>query len=86
MRLIYAGIALTIATLGFADTITLKSGNVINGTYLGGTARQVRVRSGDRIRTLDVTRYQPDRIRRSPRRRHRRQADERPSLRGTKAT
>ena len=55
MRLIYAGIALTFASLGFADTITLKSGNVVNGTYLGGTARQVRVDVGDSIQTLDVT-------------------------------
>jgi hypothetical protein len=55
MRLIYAGIALTFASLGFADTITLKSGNVVHGTYLGGTARQVRVDVGDSIQTLDIT-------------------------------
>ena len=55
MRMIYAGIALTFASLGFADTITLKGGNVINGTYLGGTARQVRVDLGDSIQTIDVT-------------------------------
>src|SRR5450755_1668134 len=55
MRLIYAGIALVCATLGFADTITLKSGRVINGTYLGGTARTVRVDDGVNVRTLDVS-------------------------------
>ena len=55
MRLIYAGIALAFATLGFADTITLKSGRVINGTYLGGTARTVRVDDGVNVRTVDVT-------------------------------
>ena len=55
MRLIYAGIALACATLGFADTITLKSGRVINGTYLGGTARTVRVDDGVNVRTLDVS-------------------------------
>ena len=55
MRLIYAGIALVCATLGFADTITLKSGRVINGTYLGGTARTVRVDDGDNVRTVDVS-------------------------------
>lgn len=43
MRLLQVGIALAIATAGFADTITLKSGQVVNGTFLGGTARQVRV-------------------------------------------
>jgi hypothetical protein len=55
MRLIYAGIALACATIGFADTITLKSGRVINGTYLGGTARTVRVDDGINVRTVDVT-------------------------------
>lgn len=55
MRLIFAGIALVCATLGFADTVTLKSGRVINGTYLGGTARTVRVEDGDTVRTVDVS-------------------------------
>src|ERR1039457_6872678 len=43
MRLIIAGIALLCASLAFADTITLKNGRAINGTYLGGTARTVRM-------------------------------------------
>ena len=55
MRSIYAAIALLSATLGFADTITLKSGRVINGTYLGGTARTVRVDDGVNVRTVDVS-------------------------------
>ena len=55
MRLIYAGIALACATLGFADTITLKNGRVINGTYLGGTARTVRIDDGVNVRTVDVS-------------------------------
>ncbi len=55
MRLIYAGIVLVCATLGFADTVTLKSGRVINGTYLGGTARAVRIDDGVEVRTVDVS-------------------------------
>jgi len=55
MRLIHLAIALVVATAGFADTVTLKSGRVIHGTYLGGTARQLRVDTGDRVETLDVT-------------------------------
>ena len=55
MRLIYAGIALLCATLGFADTITLKNGRVINGTYLGGTARTVRIDDGVNVQTFDVS-------------------------------
>ena len=54
MRLIHLAIALALATAGFADTVTLKSGRVIHGTYLGGTARQLRVDTGDRVENLDV--------------------------------
>ena len=58
MPLQYAAIVLaigSIATMGFADTITLKNGRVINGTYLGGTARQVKVEVNDDIQTLNVS-------------------------------
>jgi hypothetical protein len=55
MRLLQLTLALALATAGFADTITLKSGRVINGTYLGGTARSVRVDNGNQIETFDVT-------------------------------
>ncbi|HEY2017622.1 MAG TPA: hypothetical protein VGH38_29150 [Bryobacteraceae bacterium] len=33
----------------------MKSGRVINGTYLGGTARTVKVEVNDRIETLDIS-------------------------------
>lgn len=47
------------ATLAFcavalADTVTLRSGRVVNGNYLGGTPRQVKMEVGDRIETFDV--------------------------------
>ncbi|MBZ5578984.1 MAG: hypothetical protein LAP40_20680 [Acidobacteriia bacterium] len=54
MRLISIGIAIVLAGTGFADTVTLRSGRVVQGTYLGGSARQVRVAVGDQIQTLDV--------------------------------
>ena len=54
MHLLHVAVALAAATAGLADTITLRSGEVINGTYLGGTARQVRVDLGDRIQNLEV--------------------------------
>jgi len=47
-------IALGLAGASYADIITLKNGRIINGTYLGGTARQVKVEVGDNIQTLDV--------------------------------
>jgi hypothetical protein len=53
MRLIAAGILLALAAQ--ADIVTLKNGRVVNGTYLGGTPRQVKVEVGDEIETLDIT-------------------------------
>src|ERR1700689_1439138 len=47
-------IALSLVAACYADIITLKNGRIINGTYLGGTARQVKVEVGDNIQTLDV--------------------------------
>jgi hypothetical protein len=49
------GLTLALVTAGFGDTITLKNGQVVNGTYLGGTARQVRVDMGDQIQTFEVS-------------------------------
>jgi len=54
MRLFVAGLTLGLAAIGFADTITLRNGSVISGTYLGGTARQVRIDDGTNVRSLDV--------------------------------
>jgi hypothetical protein len=54
MRLLHVGIVLAMATSAFADTVKLKNGRVIEGTYLGGSARQIRLEVGDEIRTLDV--------------------------------
>jgi hypothetical protein len=54
MRLLQIAIALAVVTAGFADTITLKNGQVVNGTYLGGTARQVRIDLGDQIQTFET--------------------------------
>jgi hypothetical protein len=54
MRLLQIAMALVVATSGFADTITLKNGQVVNGTFLGGTARQVRVDLGDQVQTIEI--------------------------------
>lgn len=37
-----------------ADTLTLKNGRIVEGTYLGGTARDIRMEVGDRIETFGV--------------------------------
>ena len=43
------------ATLGFADTLYMKDGRIVAGTYLGGTARQVRMEVGDQVEAYDIT-------------------------------
>jgi hypothetical protein len=39
-----------------ADTVTLKDGRVMNGTYLGGTAREIRLDMGDHVEAIAVDR------------------------------
>lgn len=47
-------LALASLSIGFADTVRLRDGRVVNGNYLGGTARQVRMEVSDRIESFDV--------------------------------
>jgi len=41
-----------------ADTLTLRNGQAIEGTYLGGTSRQIRMEVNGEIRAFDVERVQ----------------------------
>ncbi|HEX4594716.1 MAG TPA: hypothetical protein VH157_10600 [Bryobacteraceae bacterium] len=43
-----------IAAFCSADSLTLRSGRVVHGQYLGGDARQIRMAVGDRVDTFDV--------------------------------
>ncbi|HEY1217731.1 MAG: hypothetical protein ABSE42_13135 [Bryobacteraceae bacterium] len=54
MRWLSTVLALALATAASADVITLKSGRVINGTYLGGTAHQVKIEAAGTVETIDV--------------------------------
>jgi hypothetical protein len=45
---------ITAAGLASADRLNLKNGNVIQGTYLGGTARQVRFDVNGGIQTFEI--------------------------------
>lgn len=45
---------IAIATFCSADTLTLRSGRVVHGEYLGGDARQIRMAVGERVDTFDV--------------------------------
>jgi len=55
MRLLVFGISLTMvaAAIG-ADTVTLKNGRVATGSYLGGTARDVKIDIGGQVQTFEV--------------------------------
>ena len=54
MRWFSTVLVLALATAAWADVITLKSGRVINGTYLGGTARQVQIEVAGKTETYDL--------------------------------
>jgi hypothetical protein len=47
MRLLSA--LLLVAGLGLADTVTFRDGHTVNGSFLGGDARSIRVAVGDRV-------------------------------------
>jgi hypothetical protein len=55
MRLRTAILALACAAACRADTLTLRSGQVVQGTYMGGTARTVKMQVDDTVKTYDVT-------------------------------
>lgn len=55
MRLFVIGMGMVMATAVFGDTITLKNGQVVNGTFLGGTAREIRIDLGDQVQTLQIS-------------------------------
>jgi len=55
MLLRTAVLALACAAACPADTLTLRDGQVIQGTYMGGTARTVKMQIDDTVKTYDVT-------------------------------
>jgi hypothetical protein len=55
VRLLRFGIVLTLMMAAMeGETVQLKDGRVITGTYVGGSPREVRVEVGDHIQFLDV--------------------------------
>lgn len=49
-----AAAILVCASLMAGDTVVLKSGRSVEGTYLGGDARRVRLAIGDSVQSFDV--------------------------------
>ena len=59
MRMVFKHITLfaawmTLANTGFADTLQLKNGRRISGTFEGGTSRTVRFRSDSGVQEYDI--------------------------------
>ena len=53
LRMILAAMVLT--GVVSADTLTMRDGRKIEGTYMGGDSRQVRIATGDKIESYPVT-------------------------------
>jgi len=52
MRLLSA--LLLLAGLGLADTVTFRDGHTVNGSFLGGDARSIRMAVGDRVENYSI--------------------------------
>jgi hypothetical protein len=49
-------VLLAFVTISSADVLTLRSGRAVEGQYLGGDARQIRMAIGDRVESFDIDR------------------------------
>lgn len=54
MRIICIGVVFVFGSLALGDTVTLRTGRQVQGTYLGGSAREVQIAVGDQVQTVDV--------------------------------
>lgn len=52
-RLIVA--AALVLSVSWADTLTLRNGRVVEGSYLGGDSRQIRMAVGDKIQNFAIS-------------------------------
>lgn len=55
MRIRSLALALLVAAAGLADTLALRTGQVLEGSFLGGTPRQIRFETGGRVETFEIT-------------------------------
>ncbi len=55
MYLRLASLAFACAAVCFPDTLTLRSGQIVQGTYTGGTSRTVKMQVDDAVKTFDIT-------------------------------
>jgi hypothetical protein len=50
----YLSVFLLLAGVGLADTVTFRDGHTVNGSFLGGDSRSIRIAVGDRVETFRV--------------------------------
>ncbi len=50
----YLGVFLLLANCVMADTVFFRDGHTVNGSFVGGDARTIRVAIGDRVETIRV--------------------------------
>lgn len=50
----YLSVFLLLANCGWADTVIFRDGHTVNGSYLGGDSRTIRVAVGDRVESIRV--------------------------------
>src|SRR4051812_44066468 len=49
------GCAVVCASALMADSLALKSGRVVEGSYVGGDSRTIKMLANDRVETFDVS-------------------------------
>jgi hypothetical protein len=55
MRFAYILMTFALAGSAFADTLVLRNGQVVNGTYLGGNPREIKMQVDNQIQTFDLS-------------------------------
>ncbi len=50
----YLSVLLLLANCGLADTVVFRDGHTLNGSFLGGDSRNIRVAVGDRVESIRV--------------------------------
>ena len=59
-------LAAGLVSVAFADTLNLKDGRAVNGTFLGGNAREIRMEVGENIQTFPIDQVESIHFRGNP--------------------
>jgi hypothetical protein len=53
-KIVFAALLSAAASAAMADTLTLRNGQSVQGTYLGGSAREIRMDLGDHVQSFTI--------------------------------